>query len=88
MPSTSDGSFLLLVGYIIISAIAITISAFIPKREHQDSSRLTYQYHPKVPCAHCRYFSLNAYLQCSVHPTTVMTKEAIECQDYSPDRQE
>ncbi|HAX75286.1 MAG TPA: hypothetical protein DCY88_05485 [Cyanobacteria bacterium UBA11372] len=37
----------------------------------------------QVPCKNCRYFSGNFYLKCAVHPQTVLTKEAINCADYS-----
>ncbi|MBD6615609.1 hypothetical protein FNW02_07105 [Komarekiella sp. 'clone 1'] len=36
------------------------------------------------PCRNCRFFSNNNYLQCTVNPSTVSTKAAINCCDYSP----
>ncbi len=38
----------------------------------------------QIPCKNCRYFSKNYYLKCAVHPSTVLTKEAINCCDYHP----
>lgn len=38
----------------------------------------------KLPCQKCRFFSNNNYLKCTVHPSTVLTKEAINCRDYHP----
>jgi hypothetical protein len=84
--STFDGSLPILVGFVIISTITISIYIFIPKRVQQHSFSL--KYGPKTLCPHCRYFNRNPYLQCSVHPTTVMTKETLDCQDYSPNSQE
>lgn len=36
----------------------------------------------EVPCENCRFFSNNPYLKCTVHPSIVLTKEAIHCPDY------
>lgn len=36
------------------------------------------------PCRNCCFFSNNNYLQCAVNPSTVSTKAAINCCDYSP----
>ncbi|AFZ26303.1 hypothetical protein Cylst_4204 [Cylindrospermum stagnale PCC 7417] len=38
----------------------------------------------QVPCKNCRFFSNNHYLKCAVKPDTVLTEEAINCQEYSP----
>ncbi len=35
-------------------------------------------------CKKCRYFLDNNYLKCVVHPSTVLTKEAVNCCDYHP----
>jgi hypothetical protein len=37
----------------------------------------------RFPCNHCRYFSHNPYLKCSLHPTTVLTEQTIDCRDYA-----
>ncbi len=38
----------------------------------------------KVPCQNCKFFSNNNFLKCAVNPSTVLTKEAINCCDYHP----
>jgi hypothetical protein len=38
----------------------------------------------KIPCQKCRFFSNNKYLKCTVHPSSVLTEEAINCRDYQP----
>lgn len=38
-------------------------------------------YH-KIPCRRCRYFSLNPYLCCAIHPSLALTEQAIDCPDY------
>ncbi|MBW4623377.1 MAG: hypothetical protein KME17_28975 [Cyanosarcina radialis HA8281-LM2] len=80
--STSDVSVPIAVGFVAISAIAAAIYAFRPKRgqPHLFSFKLP----PQAPCHHCRYFSHNPFLQCTIHPSTVLTKHAIDCVDYCP----
>lgn len=36
----------------------------------------------QIPCSNCRFFSNNHYLKCAVHPSTVLTKYALNCSDY------
>jgi hypothetical protein len=36
------------------------------------------------PCRNCRFFTSNRYLWCTVHPSIVLTQQAIDCADYSP----
>jgi hypothetical protein len=40
------------------------------------------KYFSQVPCRKCRFFSSNSYLQCAVHPSTVLKDEAKDCSDY------
>lgn len=35
-----------------------------------------------IPCLNCRFFKDSQYLRCAVHPSTVLTKQAIDCLDY------
>lgn len=34
------------------------------------------------PCKNCQFFNNNNYLKCAVHPSTALTKEALNCSDY------
>ena len=36
----------------------------------------------QIPCVNCRYFNADPYLQCAVHPSTVLKVEARDCPDY------
>lgn len=36
----------------------------------------------KIPCRSCRYFAYNPYLNCAIHPSLVLTNQAIDCPDY------
>ncbi|MGI8501570.1 MAG: hypothetical protein ACR2LR_10585 [Hassallia sp.] len=38
----------------------------------------------KLPCQNCEFFCSNNYLKCAVQPSMVMTEEAKNCSDYSP----
>lgn len=35
-----------------------------------------------IRCSRCRYFNNNHLLNCALHPVTVMTEQAVDCQDY------
>ncbi|WP_449000990.1 hypothetical protein [Myxosarcina sp. GI1(2024)] len=48
-----------------------------------EKERLNFLKHdPKIACRQCQFFSKNPYLKCTVHPDTVLTKEARNCRDY------
>jgi len=38
----------------------------------------------QVPCKNCQFFKDNHYLNCAVHPSIVLTKQALNCSDYLP----
>lgn len=38
----------------------------------------------KIPCNNCRFFNDNYYIKCAVRPCSALTKDAINCSDYSP----
>jgi hypothetical protein len=37
----------------------------------------------RFSCNRCRYFGQNPYLKCALHPTTVLTEQAVDCRDYA-----
>ncbi|AUS99208.1 hypothetical protein CLI64_01695 [Nostoc sp. CENA543] len=41
----------------------------------------------RLPCQKCKFYSNNHYLKCAVNPGIVMTEEAKECSDYSPEKE-
>jgi hypothetical protein len=83
--SALDVGFLMVISVPIILAIAASIYAFIPKRLQQHLFSLKPPHN--VLCHHCQYFSHNAYLKCTVHPSTVLTEQTLNCLDYSPNSQ-
>ncbi|MEH2131729.1 MAG: hypothetical protein V7K86_14075 [Nostoc sp.] len=36
----------------------------------------------QLPCRSCRFFTNNHYLYCTVHPSIVLTEQALDCSDY------
>ncbi len=39
----------------------------------------------KIPCLNCQFFKNNPYLKCAIHPSTVLSAEALNCPDYWPE---
>lgn len=80
--SAPDIGIVVAVSFAIVSAIVASIYAFVPKQVQERSFSLKLSH--KAPCQHCRYFSRNPYLKCTIHPSTVLTEQAVDCLDYSP----
>lgn len=51
------------------------------KNFHQNSHRQSYLL---IPFRNCRFYKDNRYLRCAIHPSIVLTKQAIDCLDYHP----
>lgn len=69
--------------YLAIMAVVMTVFAISRKNERDRITNFLISLE-RVPCRNCRFFSLNQYLKCAVHPSVVMTKQAIDCPDYCP----
>jgi hypothetical protein len=81
----SDGTILLIyVGFLVGWAIAV-LTYFSSLKLTQETVRNP-EFNPfhvdKIPCKHCKFYSRSPYLKCAVHPTTALTKQAIDCSDY------
>lgn len=37
----------------------------------------------QIPCKNCKFYSNDPHLKCAVNPSTVLTKQAIDCSDYA-----
>lgn len=35
-----------------------------------------------IRCDRCQYLDCNPHLKCAVHPSTVLTRQAVNCKDY------
>lgn len=78
----SHGSQLVIAICLIIVwkiSVVIFISSFCKFIRNSKLSRKRFR---EVPCSNCRYFNKSHYLKCAVHPSNVLTKEAINCSDY------
>jgi hypothetical protein len=84
-PPQVDTSFPLVSSTAILLAMAAAIAACISAKERQPAAKL--QADSAVKCHSCKYFDRNLYLNCALHPSSVMTERAVDCLDYSPDRQ-
>ncbi len=77
-------SFIVVTCFFIFSIFIRFLSEYL----HKNRRRLfKHKPHPKttyLQCHKCRYFGSNAYLNCSLHPVTVLTEEAAGCCDYTP----
>lgn len=79
MPHTPQ--FVATICLIIVCKIAIFI--FIARIfKLSRNGKLTINRLKQLPCRNCRYFKESHYLNCAVHPSIVLTKEAINCSDY------
>ena len=70
----------ILVTIVTIASISIAIYKWLPKLIKPSFSSKPLA---SIPCLGCNYFSPNPYLKCTLHPNSVLTDEAINCQDYT-----
>lgn len=66
---------------IIVCSIAVSVF-LLRVRKFRLNDKLSSNWLRKVPCRNCRYFKDNRYLNCAVHPSTVLTEQALNCPDY------
>lgn len=70
---------------IIVWAVAVFI--FLPGVwKFILNRKLTSNHRLEVPCRNCEYFQHNDYLNCAVHPSVVLTEQALNCSDYCSTR--
>ena len=82
--TTSDNTMLLAPIYFLVftgSLIFLRLSKSYRAARNQITTlkRLN-----QVPCSNCRFYTGNHYLLCTVHPSTALKEEAINCPDYCP----
>lgn len=76
----ANPGLLITVGFFLLWATATVLYARVPK--HVQKWLFNLQPRHKVPCRNCKFFNCNPYIQCAIHPHTVQTAKAIDCQDY------
>jgi hypothetical protein len=64
---------------VLLSTIGVLISAGISNRK-QHSSKVKLP--SPIRCSRCQYFNNNHFLNCALHSVTVLTEQAVDCQDY------
>jgi hypothetical protein len=69
----------------ILGAIAFSLAACLTKERSPSVSVKPAD--DKIECDRCKYFNSNLYLNCALHPTTVLSEAAIDCEDNSPNCQ-
>lgn len=82
-PPIGNTIYLLLapICFMIVCGTVFFIVSFCnaPEKKYR---RVTLNHIKQVPCRNCRFFNDNHYLNCAVHPSIVLTKEALNCSDY------
>ena len=69
-----------LVTIVTIGSLSIAAYKWLPKLIKPSFSQKPLTI---VPCLRCHYFNPNPYIKCTLHPNSVLTDEAIDCQDYT-----
>ena len=78
-PSTQFVLWGAIVGLVIVSSIGGLIYTRISKRkQHSVKSKLS----ATILCSGCRYFNDNQFVKCALHPSCVLTEQAVDCLDY------
>lgn len=72
------------ISFIIVWASVVFIVANVCKVARGKNGRANINPFKQVPCKNCRFFNNNHHLKCAVHPSTALTKEALNCSDYWP----
>jgi hypothetical protein len=81
-PFTNE-TFLVVAGFFIFSIFIRVISENLYKNRRQFLKPKSHKKTIYLQCHKCRYFTSNSYLKCSLHPSIVLTEDAINCIDYS-----
>jgi hypothetical protein len=68
--------------YMIVSVILIFMFPNVWKVRRAKIAR--FNCFNQVPCRNCRFFTDNHHLYCTVQPSIVLTKQALDCSDYHP----
>jgi hypothetical protein len=83
-PPIGNTIYLLLapICFMIVCGTVFFIVSFLCNVPEKKYRTVTLNYFKQVPCRNCRFFKDNHYLNCAVHPSIVLTKEALNCSDY------
>ncbi|MEH2179158.1 MAG: hypothetical protein V7K56_08405 [Nostoc sp.] len=84
--------FLVHISFMVVWTIVVFLVSFVckaledpPENTVQDKDEIVSIKHLKQhTCKKCQFFNNNYFLKCAVHPTTALTKQALNCSDYKP----
>ncbi|MEH1940564.1 MAG: hypothetical protein V7L01_10150 [Nostoc sp.] len=84
--------FLAHISFMLVWAIVVFIVSYVckaledpPENAAPNKDEIVSIKHiQQHPCKNCQFFNNNYFLRCAVHPTTALTKQALNCSDYSP----
>ncbi len=77
-----DGLSLILFGSPMVLVISILMLEKVWKVV--STQNVTFNCSHTLPCKDCHFFTNNHYLRCTVRPSWVLTKQALDCPDYRP----
>jgi hypothetical protein len=80
-----DASFSAIGSAAILLAMAAAVAAGISAKKRRPAAKI--QADSAIECQSCKYYDRNLYLNCALHPSSVMTDRAVDCMDYSPNQQ-
>jgi hypothetical protein len=66
-----------------LGLIYVVHSSWFADRWKRRQQNANFKTRNQFACYHCRYFGQNPYLKCALHPTTVLTEQAVDCRDYA-----
>ncbi|MEH2258191.1 hypothetical protein [Nostoc sp.] len=84
--------FLVHISFMVVWTIVVFIVSSVckvledpPENTAQDKDEIVSIKHlEQHTCKKCQFFNNNYFLKCAVHPTTALTKQALNCSDYKP----
>ncbi|WP_298919023.1 hypothetical protein [uncultured Nostoc sp.] len=82
--------FLAHICFMIVWGIVVYIVSYVckavedpPENVAQDKDEIvSIKHFWEHPCKNCLFFNNNHFLNCAVHPSTVLSKQALNCSDY------
>ncbi len=78
----SNGGLILVPIFLLVLAWILACIERFNFQKRFDSKFTTLKHYHQIPCQKCCFFNQNFYLKCAVHPSEVLSKEAINCPDY------
>ncbi|MFN6460377.1 MAG: hypothetical protein RMZ41_000835 [Nostoc sp. DedVER02] len=78
-------SFMIVWGILvyIVSSVCKALEDPPENRVQEKNEIISIKHIQQHPCRNCRFFHKNSYLKCAVNPAIALTKEALNCSDYS-----